>query len=123
LNPAGLSYTHAVAGWPAWLLMSNDDGMIKGVSDTVGTSVVTIIATDSFGLSCQMPFTITVTNEFDLTVLNPPQNLEITSGYFFKYQMEKRIFTDIEQQNIVIWATLPGYHYTDPHLPSWLHFD
>ena len=24
---------------------------------------------------------------------------------------------------VVIWATLPGYHYTDPHLPSWLHFD
>ncbi len=24
---------------------------------------------------------------------------------------------------VTIWATLPGYHYTDPHLPSWLFFD
>lgn len=103
--------------------MSNDDGMIKGVPDAVGTSVATIIATDEFGLSCQMTYTITVIDEVDLIVLNPPKNLEITSGYFFKYQMEKRIFWDFEQQNIVIWATLPGYHYTDPHLPSWLHFD
>ena len=26
-------------------------------------------------------------------------------------------------QPVVIWATLPGFQYTDPHLPSWLHFD
>lgn len=24
---------------------------------------------------------------------------------------------------VVLWASLPGYHYTDPKLPSWLHFD
>ena len=70
-----------------------------------------------------MTYTINVLYEEDLIVLNPPQNLEITSGYFFKYQMEKRIFWDLEQSHIVIWATLPGYHYTDPHLPTWLHFD
>jgi len=52
LNPASLTYTHAVAGWPAWLLMSGDDGTIKGVADTVGTSVITIIGTDAFGLTC-----------------------------------------------------------------------
>ncbi len=78
-------FSHATAGWPAWLLMSAEDGTIKGVSDTVGTSVATIIGTDMYGLSCQMTFTITVTNEFDLTVLNPPKDLGITSGYFFKY--------------------------------------
>ena len=76
--------------------MSSDDGMIKGVPNAVGTFVVTIIATDSFGLSCQMTFTIIVANEIPLSVLNPPANLEIMSGYFFKYQMEKRIFWDFE---------------------------
>ena len=46
MDAVKLSYTHLTAGWPAWLLMSTDDGMIKGVPDTVGTSIVTVIGTD-----------------------------------------------------------------------------
>lgn len=52
--------------------MSNDDGMIKGVADTVGTNVITIVASDAYGLTCQMTFTISVKNEEDLVVLTHP---------------------------------------------------
>jgi hypothetical protein len=71
-----------------------------------------------------MNFILTVLAVIPVSVLNHPQNLRIRSGYFFKHELEKRIFQDTQNmQPIVIWATLPGYHYADPKLPSWLHFD
>lgn len=63
-----------------------------------------------------MTYTITVINEVDLIVLNPLQNLEIHLAIKWRKESSQTL-------NCKTSATLPGYHYTDPHLPSWLHFD
>lgn len=71
-----------------------------------------------------MTFTITVLPVTPVVLNTAPKNFEIRSAYFFTYQLEKRIFLDNQNQlPVTIWASLPGHHYTDPKLPSWLHFD
>jgi hypothetical protein len=125
LNTNALKFNYLPAGWPAYMNMDQSNGFIVGVSNfPQAATTLTIQAFDSYGVTCSMNFILTVLAVIPVSVLNHPKNLRIRSGYFFKHELEKRIFQDTQNmQPIVIWATLPGYHYTDPQLPSWLHFD
>ena len=58
MDVAGLTYYHLTAGWPSYLVMSIDSGMIFGVPPNAGTDTVTVVAEDSYGLTCTMTFII-----------------------------------------------------------------
>lgn len=69
-----------------------------------------------------MTFVIEVIDEKDPTVMNPPENITVKGGIPFTHKIEPRIFADTEETPMTIYATLPGYHYTDIKLPDWLNY-
>lgn len=120
-----LLFSKQSAGWPTWLNLNSEKGIIVGVPETVtGLVPVTVRATDKHGLFADLVININITPEFEPYRLpNTLENIKIRAGQSFEHQLDRRVWYDQDQRDIVMFASLPGRHWTDPQLPDWITYD
>ncbi|NBC32171.1 MAG: tandem-95 repeat protein, partial [Alphaproteobacteria bacterium] len=78
----GDDLSFSATGLPAGLSIDTDTGVISGIpgDDAVGTSTITVTATDEGGLSVQDSFDLTVTNVNDAPEITSGSDFSVASG-------------------------------------------
>ena len=111
------------AALPSWLAFDAATRTFSGMpaNADVGSLVVRMTATDSFGLAAQSDFRLTVANVNDAPVLAAPIADQATAqGSRFAFTLPPGTFTDIDAGDTL---TLAARLASGAPLPQWLGFD
>ena len=114
----GDTLTYSLApGAPAWVSIDANTGVLTGTptNDDVGTSSITVIATDGSGATAQDTFDITVNNTNDAPTVTPISDTGATEGALMTYDVSGS-FADVDVGDTMTFSLAPG-------APAWVSID
>lgn len=109
---------------PDWLSLDGATGFLSGTptNDDVGSSDVTITATDSQGLSASSTFALTVINTNDDPIINPIPDATAEDDVFFSIDIGSQV-SDPDVGDVVTISVDRSDGGIPAPLPAWLSFD
>ena len=117
----GFSLTYSVSGLPGWVTLQNNILIGTPLSTDIGSTTITITATDQFGAesSAQVPLVVSSGGTNSLAIGNPILDISEPAGMPFTYVIPSNAFVDAPGNTISLLSSLGD----GSPLPSWLSFD
>jgi predicted glycoside hydrolase/deacetylase ChbG (UPF0249 family) len=109
--------TYTATNVPSWVIFNNGTRTFSGLptNNNVGTSTITVIATDLSGATTSASFNLTVVNVNDSPVAYVLTNQSVNQDVSFNYTFAAFTDVDISYGDVLT--------YTAPNKPDWLSID